>query len=121
MLEHELPLHFLKSGTLKKLEDEALLHLFAPSRVLLPSSVVLVRHVSFLEPVHDGMQQLHRHFLFRLFGGYLIGQFDKSVEIIGLSRRHPVLAVDQRGFDHFELLSRDGHQLGVDVLQDKIL
>jgi len=85
MLKHELSLHFLKGGIAKELDDEMLFHFLAPPRVFLSSSVVLVRHVPFFEPVHDGLQQLHSHLLLRLLGGNFIGQFDETMEIVGLS------------------------------------
>lgn len=94
MLKHEFSLHFLKGGIVQELNDEILFHFLAPPRVFLSSSVMFVGHVSFFESVHDGLQQLHGHFLLGLFGGNFVCQFDEPVEVVGLSCGHPAFAVD---------------------------
>ena len=85
--------------------DEAEVHVLVPPCGVLPPPMVLVCDVSFLELVHDDVVQLHRHLLLGVLGVYLVGEFDESMEVLGLTLVHPVTAVDEGCLDHLELLS----------------
>lgn len=81
------------------------IHLIAPGIGVPASAVRSVGHISLLELVDHSFVQFHHILALRFLRFYFIGQSHKSVEGFGLVLAHPVAAVDQRGFYHFELLA----------------
>ena len=103
------------------MDYKVLLHFLSPARVFLSSSVMLVGHISHFKLIHDRFMQLQSNLSLRILSVDFIGQFDKPMKVLCLSFTHPIATIDKRGLDHLQFLSRDGREVGVNVLDDKIL
>jgi hypothetical protein len=83
--------------------------------------MMFVADIPLSQLLHDGFMKLLNHFQLRLFRGNFVGEFDEAVEVITLHVGHPVAAVDEGSFDHFEFFSRDHGEGGVEVFDNEVL